>query len=218
MGSLSLGTVTRGPRVPPASFLKEHQSAVTQHTRKTLTFTYQTSYGLAAATYAEPIVINLNSPYDPDIAAGGASAQGYAKLIAFYSKCYVVGTRMKVKAVNYDTTLPRPPIIAGITVSTNSGTLGSYTAATQVGLVDYDVVGTNPDHFKREVSLDVAKFLDKPNILDDPELYGTSGSGPLSAIYGHFWLQNMSGVTTSYIGYIVEVTYDCVFTDPIPFT
>jgi hypothetical protein len=172
-------------------------------------------------TYKEFLVVILNSPYDPDNAIGGTSAQGYAKYMAFYSKCFVLGARLKVKGIRAsvgNAGIPSGTTTCGATITTNTTSLGSVDSAIQDGLCDYEMVGVNPDRTYQELSVDIAKFVDKPDLLDDSQFFCTSSANPSQLIVAHIWGINFSASTTEVWNISVEVEFDCVFTDPIPFT
>jgi hypothetical protein len=109
-------------------------------------------------------------------------------------------------------------IIAGVTITTNSTALGSVDSAINAGLVSYDLIGANPDHRNFSLGVDVAKFVDKPQILDDPQFFCTASSNPAQFIYAHVWAFDYSPVTYGTIVLSLEVEFDCIFTDPIPFS
>jgi len=114
----------------------------------------------ATGGYAET-TFTLNDPYN-----GGTSAVGYAKYMAFYSKCYVVGASIVVKgileaAVGFGN-------INGLTTTTNATSLGTAASAIANGMCDWRVVYTNPDRIQLVQAVDVKKFLNKPIVLDDP--------------------------------------------------
>lgn len=207
-------------KIPRSDFLTHHVGGVSQSIRRTLVWTYSGTFAYSANTYYESAVVILNSPYDPDAALGGVSATGFAKLMAFYSKCFTLGSRIKFKLVNSSATdiIPtQTPIVYGITITTNTTSLASISGAVNVGLSDYDVVGNSPDHRTLSLGVDIAKFVDKPQILDDPQFFCTVAANPAQVIVAHCWAANINNVSGGSI-IVVEVEFDCVFTDPIPFT
>jgi len=189
---------------------------VPQTQKQTLIWVYSTELTYTT-TYAENAFI-MNSPYDPDAAFGGTQPTGFAKMMQFYSKCFCVASRYKVTVVNTTNGTIVAPIAYGITVSTNSTSLGSVAGAIANGLVTYDLIGTFPDHRRLDMSIDVAKFLNKPKVLDDPQLFCTSAANPSQVIVAHLWGQSMTPTTTSIVALILEAEFECIFTDPIPFS
>lgn len=213
-----LTNIAATSRVPRVDFLSTHIGSTPQRARRTLTWSVTPGlYSVAALTYSEPAVTLLNSPYDPDAALGGVSAMGFAKMMTFYSKCFTLGARVTVRVVSSDTS-DAFPIVCGLTITTNSNTLASVYGATTVGICAYDVVGNSPDHRRFTLGVDIGRFLDKPIVLDDPQLFCTSVANPGQVIVSHFWAYNGNLTTATNLFYTLEVEYDVVFTDPIPFT
>lgn len=191
---------------------------VSQSIRRDLNWTYSFTASPAAG-YSEAAVLIVNSPYDVDAALGGASAGTFAKYMALYSKCYTLGARVKVKFANSaagSAGIPIAAYIQGVTITTNTTSLGSVVSAVQNGMCDYVVRNISPDSAKLEIGVDIAKFVDKPQILDDPQYFCTSAANPAQVIVAHVWNGNASIVTTGVVTYVIEVEMDCVFTDPIP--
>jgi hypothetical protein len=159
----------------------------------------------------------MNNPYDPDFAVGGSSATGFAKLMAFYTKCFCVGARAKIK-VQADNGGNNFMFIHTAQLSTLSTTSTGITETITAGLVDWKVTSDSPDHAELNMAVDVGKFLHKPKVLDDPDLFCTSSAGPNEAVYLHlgFYPNFTAG---SYLQcYAAEIEFDCWFTDPKPFT
>jgi hypothetical protein len=213
------GTVAKG--VPRKDYLLHHVSGVPQHTRETLVWVYGQNFTPAANAYTEMTAILLNSPYDPDTALGGTSATGFVKWMQFYSKCFAVAARIKIKfAIAGTGFLGDASCIntVGLTLTTNSTSLGGPIPAIATGLCDYKVFNKNPDSHTFDMAVNVGTFLDKPNVLDDPQLFCTSAANPGQIIVAHFWVANPTVATGTEIVAYFEVEYDCIFTDPIPFT
>jgi hypothetical protein len=182
-----------------------------QSQRRTLSYVVDVSVTSTAGAYNEATTVTLNNPFSPN---GGGSVVGYAKYMAFYSKAFVLGTRAKYSACAFSASAA---IFTGITITTNNTSLGSAQAAIENGMCDYHVSGTNPDRLVFNQTVDVARFLNKPRILDDPQLFSTSAAGPTQLIVLHMWAA-APGATTFTISGLLELEMEMVFTDPIPFT
>jgi hypothetical protein len=205
--------VTRSRFVPPRNWLTTHIASFPQHQRQTLSYYTSGTLAPTAGSYAEYNTL-LNSPFDPDPSLGGLSATGFAKYMAVYTKCFVQAARYKVKFLN-STGVPN---VSGCTVTTSSTSLGSALAAVSSGLSQYDLMQSNPDHRTYIGSVDIGKFLDKPDVLDDPQLFCTASANPAQLIVLHAWVSNSSATAASLVIATFEVEFDCVFTDPTPFT
>jgi hypothetical protein len=203
--------VTRSQFVPPRNWLSSHIGGFPQSQRDTLNWVAKGTQNNNASIYAENVVI-LNGPYDPDAALGGLSAAGFAKYMAIYTKCFVLAVRYRV---HFNNVSNQVAITCGTTVTTNSTSLSSDVNAIQSGLCDYSQCYANPDHRVFNSSLDIAKFIDKPDILDDPQFFCTPSANPTQIVCLHIWSQNQNSSVQQFVDYIVEVSFDCVFTDPI---
>jgi hypothetical protein len=203
---------TRGRGVP-ASMGSDHLLGVSQSIVRDLAFfgSY-TANPTAAGGYVEGSAI-LNSAYQ---AISSTSLDGFSKYMAFYSKCFTVGARVRVTWTALDANTY--PVVVGITTSTLSTSLGSASAAVQNGICKWDQLFLNPNSKTFSTSLDVANFLHKPRVLDDSQLYATASAQPVQLLVAHFWAQNNAPTGTQALTYSVEIVQKCIFTDPIPFT
>lgn len=205
-----------GPTIPPRNYLKRGPASVRQAHRETLNWAYVPSYKtLTGAAYTEFFQIVLNNPYDPDAAVGGTSAHGFAKYMQFYSKCFVLAARIKVSGTK--TAAATPGGLLGMHITTDTTAASSAVTCINDGYCQYQVVNSYPDRFHLDLGCDVGKFLNKPDVLDDPELFCTSSSGPGQIVVAHIWGSNYSA-TSEFVSFVIEVEMDCVFTDPISFT
>jgi hypothetical protein len=207
--------------VPRNNFLRTHISGVPQHQRDTLVFAYASSVPGVTGTFSEAGIFNLNSAYDPNGSTSAAQPAGYAKYMTFYSKCYVVAARIKVKMCAYiNASEIQPPNVLGVTISTLGSSLSTYTQAIEIGLCDWSVVQYSPDFHQFTESIDVAKFLFRSKVIDDPQLFSTVSANPGQLITAHLWsyplISSSQGIAN--ICYGVEIEQECIFSDPIPFT
>lgn len=207
------------PRTGTATgFLMRNIGGLKQTMRQTLVWFNSGSISLTEGLYGEQAAV-LNNPFDPDPTLGGESATGYAKWMAFYSKCFVLRAKWRVEFCNLLATSGLAPAVApvvvGCTVTTSSSSLTYASNAVVNGLSQYRQLGQNPDTCRFEGVVDIGKFLNKPQILDDPELFTTASAGPSQVVCLHTWAQNTSANGTVLFPILIE--FECVFTDPIPF-
>jgi hypothetical protein len=199
--------------------LARNVMGIPQSRRITLAWANSGSISQTEGIYAESASV-LNNPYDPDPTLGGESAQGFAKNMAFYSKCFVIGAKWRCDFANLLTTSGLAPATApnfvGCTVTTNSSSLSGYTNAVTNGLAQFRLLAQNPDTCMMQGSVDIGRYLNKPDVLDDEDLLCTSTSGPNQVVCLHTWAANTSANGTLLYGVLIE--FDCIFTDPIPFT
>jgi len=213
-------SLTTGPHVPPRNYLSRNVAGVHQKLKETLTWVAFGSASTGPSSFYDQYTIILNGPYSPDASIFGTSATGFAKYMAFYSKCYVHGARVKVRMASLSesgTVIYDTPLITGVTITTNSTALTSVPQAIQTGLCMYEVGCSNPDRYKFEQSVDIAKFVGIDDIMDNSQYFCTSSANPTQIIAAHVWTYGAGGGTvTSTV--VLEVEFDVTFTDPIPFT
>jgi hypothetical protein len=200
----------RGRNIPRANMGHDTLLGLAQSQRRTLVFAYANTLTTAAGAYIEATTITLNNLFSPN---GGGSAVGFAKYMAFYSKAWVLGARLRTDAAIGPASTA--PFRAALTITTNNTSLGSVPAAIENGMCDWILGAVNPDRHAFRQAVDIAKFLTKPRILDDPQLFCTASAGPTQLVVAHLGLE--AGGSAG-LFYLTEIEFDVVFTDPIPFT
>jgi len=108
--------------------------------------------------------------------------------------------------------------MVGVTVTTNSSSLGSREAAIENGFCRFTLLGVSPDTAHLTESVDTSRFLHKPRVLDDPQLYCTTGALPAQVIVAHVWAQGLVGSLSTGVYYTAVVDLEVIFTDPVVFT
>ncbi len=203
------GGVESGRSVPNPNAGAVALLGVARSQRRTLSFAKTASVSVTTLNYSEA-TFYLNSGYQTD---GVTNAVGFSKYMAFFSKCFVVGgaARLSVTVNNAQ------PCLCGLVVTTNTTSLGSGSAAIENGMCQWDRINSHPDTKTFTQRVNTSKFLTKPKVLDDPQLFCTSGALPGQVIVGHVFISN-DGASTASLNYTLEVLLECVFTDPIPFT
>jgi hypothetical protein len=204
----------RGANIPRAGLGRDTLLGLAQSQRRTLAYTINTAVPAGAAgAYAEATTITLNNLFSPN---GAGSAVGFAKYMAFYSKAWVIGARALLRGVVASSSTATA---VALVITTNNTSLGSMVAAIDNGMCDWMVSLTNPDRVTLNQSVDIARFLNKPKVLDDPQLFCTSAAGPSQLVVAHVGIQDVGAfATATTLDYVIELTFDVVFTDPIPFT
>ncbi len=201
----------RGRLVPRFNLPADSLLGLVQSQRRTLAFTFSKSLPSVAGAYTEN-TFTLNSPYHCD---GTNDATGFQKYMAFYSKCYVLGARIIIKGIL------TPGATLGtklnLTISTNGTAFSSSDAAISNGMCKWLIVYKNPDRAVFTESVDVAKFLHRPSVLSASDLYATSSAAPAQVVVAHMGIGGLAAENSTFT-YELQVLFDCVFVDPIPFT
>jgi hypothetical protein len=202
-------SAARGKYVPRMSLGADTLLGLAQSQRRTLCYAEVNQSLTSSAAYAfQPWV--LNGAFA--VHGGGSVPAGFNRYMAFYSKAYVLGARIVTKLVS---STPTVQGTVGIVVTTNAVSLAGSNFAIDNGMVQWDMVGANPDHRVFTESVDVAKFFNKKNVIDDPTLYSTVAANPSQIIVAHIFVESTG---TFIVKLSTECYLDIVFTDPIPFT
>lgn len=209
---------TQGAHVPPPNMQVHRLLGTVQRLRRTLRYV---GYGTTQCPEGATVQQNyrLNSAYQPD---SSTNPYGFAKYMAFYTKCYVMGVRFKESFVvdtdNTSVITDQPNRfkgVVGLSIATTNPTIVTSNAVAQM-LTDYRMVGTTSQTGSISLGLEVAKFLDKPSLLSDPDLYSTVAAPPIDIIYAMLWItaeRNDLQVTR-----MTVIDFDVMFVDPVPFT
>ncbi len=186
--------------------------ALPQTQRRILPFAITNALTSTTGAYTEETYV-MNSAYHVD---GSTSAKGYSTYMGLYSKCFVVGATIRVVAHNV-TNNPTDHCSIGVTITTNSSSLATTVGNIQNGMCSWTTLFKNPDRADLVQRVDVAKFFNKPKVLDDSQLFCTATTQPTQQIVAHVFAQDL-GSATSLVGVALEILLDCIFTDPIPFS
>ncbi len=214
-GSRSSGPPGKGPGVPRPAVGVDRPFGVSQYLRRTLDFAKIYQLHSATGGYTELYVV-LNDAYHVD---SSNSAIGYAKYMQFYSKCFVIGARVRVSYGVIADGAGDPPITAsGLAVTTDSSSFATLEALIEGGFCRWKVTSSSPSSATLTESVDTGRFLHKPKVLDDPQLFSTASSSPGQFIVAHFGTRTLGTSYSAYVQAMVEVEMECVFTDPIVFS
>jgi hypothetical protein len=212
------GNVAVSRNVPTPTYHQTHVLGVAQSLRRTMTLNGGANTLLTTGTYVEPSVIILNGFFNM---IASMQPAGYAKYMALYSKCFPLGARCRIKFAMCASTgsgANTSPAFLGAVITTNTTSLGSLAGAVDAGLVDYKLLNQSPDSCEIELSVDFAKFVDKPQILDDPQWFSTITANPTQVIVLHVFAESVIATAGCQLVHNYEIDIDCVYTDPIPFT
>jgi len=105
----------------------------------------------------------------------------------------------------------------GLTITTNSTTLGYYQAAVGDGLVTTRMVNYQNDTCIISQDVNMKAFLGVPN-LKEYSYFGDVTGNPAQVVVAHWWIQNVGAVSAVNCLFTVTIDYDITFYDPIPFT
>jgi hypothetical protein len=202
----------RGHFIPRAGLGRDTLLGIAQSQRRTLAYSVPSQLISTSDVYVEA-ALRLNDAFAP---YGAGSAAGYAKYMQFYSKAWVLGARLVVTGTVVNSV--DVPTFVHCTVTTNSTSFAGIASVVENGMCDYRVIGTNPDHFVLKQAVDVARFMNIPKLLDVPTFASTAIASPLQFVDAHIGMQGFNVTGSPTMNFVIDVEYDVVFTDPIPFT
>lgn len=209
----------RGPKFK-RNYFATHISAMPQLFNEQLRWSYvlaPTSIGVG--TFVELDTVTLNGLFQAH-SIGASQAVGFAKLIAIYQKAYVKAAKITVTfnvASNSGGSTPAIPALCGVSINTLPGALTTTAQAIGEGLCRYEIVSDAQDQKKMSVSCDIKKFLSVKDLLAGSQFYNTSAANPSQVVDAHVWSYNYGGAGT-FVAAVIDVEYDVIFADPLPFT
>lgn len=200
------------------SYLNYHLGGIAQHQRVPLVWAFPiVATTIAALTFTDLQVVTLNGAYQPCAGLSATSPGEFAKLMAIFTKCYVINAKVtyRITSVSTNTNATQDPIIIAISsIQTGAGALTTYQQATQGGLVK-TAVTTNGNTAYITQTCDIAKYMGMASatLVGDTEYACTSGANPSQIVCSHLCLNNLTNASAVYAG-DVQVVLDCMFTDP----
>ncbi len=195
----------RSRNIPGPRIRVERPFGVAQSYRLLMSYTGTNNWNLSTTYQEATIVIN-----DP------TSAQGFAKMSAFYSKALVTAARVNL---HYAAVGVTQPWVVGLAITTNATSLGSVARAVNDGFGAYRVHTSHPDSGSLSVGVDVAKFANVPDLRANYPWFALSGVAPAQLVVAHIWYQTLNGAAGGdLLSGVFDVEFEVIFTDPIPFT
>lgn len=160
--------------------------------------------GLAATQ-----VFSANGAYDPDISGVGHQPRGFDQYMTMYDHYQVIGSRITVAAVQ-----PSVSGIVGIALRDTNVATPSYTDLMEERGTNsvYGILSTSGEHVGLDLSFSQKKFFGTSDI--DDKYQGSVAGNPQDGAFFHVWNTAISDVVAMSTGYIVNIDYIIVFTEP----
>jgi len=156
--------------------------------------------------------------FDPNITGTGHQPLGFDQMMLLYEQYTVVRSRITVELLNSNTTaLSR----AAVYLSPDAVILSDPNRAVENGLLVTKLLFPNVTFMSaKQFNLDCnimsyfGRQLNPRNIVNDPELFGTSAANPTEQVY--FVISAWDPFGTNTLGYFFNVTieYDAIFWEP----
>lgn len=166
--------------------------------------------GGLAASY----VFSANGIWDPNITGVGHQPTGFDQFMSFYDHYCVVSSKIYVHFKNFDNTLDQ---MVGIYVSDRASVESDYRNIIENGMGTYSIVGNvNDTNNAMELAqaVSIARFLGRPNVLDEDNLQGSGGTNPADQAYFHVWAAPTIAADSGSVEINVRVEYVVEFKEP----
>jgi len=183
--------------------------------RTKLTYFERSSLNPGAGGIAADRVFRLNSLYDPDLTGVGHQPAGFDQLMALYKYFAVVGAEAHVSFQNTDTT---NDAICCASVSNVNTSTTDIQPIIENGRANYQwlgIRGSSRDCTDMKLAINIGTEVGTKDVLDNQDLWGTSGADPINQLYLHASCQPNSNNDMGIVGIIVVITYDVYFFEPL---
>lgn len=156
-------------------------------------------------------VFSANGCYDPDISGVGHQVVGFDQMTPIYDHYTVVGAKLVMDIRNDDTA---NPYNVGIRVSDTNSTLTDPRQIVENGYNTYKLLNFGPNQpcvARLSLSVDIAKYLGRKDVLADAELKGTAGSNPTEQVYFHCFAFTLGAIDGGDITAQACIEYDVIW-------
>jgi hypothetical protein len=159
-------------------------------------------------------VFTANGLYDPDITGTGHQPMGFDQMMLCFEHFCVLRAAMTVTCRHTSTA---QSAAFAILQSAGATAITDYTRNVENGLCVRNRLNATPydgsiQTFKSV--MDIAKFGGVPDLLDNPDYRGDSGTNPPEQSYFHLSFWNPDSVSVGTCICEVQIDYDVVFLEP----
>lgn len=215
--------------VPPSRWLANNVSGLPRFRKLVLAWNNNAGHSVGTGTFYEFPCI-LNTAYLPGLSSGSGNfnnsknALAYGSNIAQYNNCTVIGARWHAwiniaPQVGYEYTTMSNTATVGCTVNNTSTPLVGSQLAIEQGMSQATFLGNSPDTVHFTDTLDIAKWFDVKDLLDNPAQFASTASTiPNQLVYLHIWCGNDRAGNTIGFNVMATVEFECIFNNPVPFS
>lgn len=175
-------------------------------------------YGISvnpAAGLAAEYIFRANCVYDPNESFLGHQPRGFDQLMPLYNHFTVIGSRIRVSAVNDD---ENKAVVLCLTLQAENTTQTNPLDLLERQDVKWTTLaakGGGPHVKNLTMNFSAKKFFSKTDLLDDTSLRGNVSSSPTEQAYYHIGMFTHDGSTDpAAIDLIVQVDYIVTFHEP----
>lgn len=154
-------------------------------------------------------VYSANGMFDPNITGGGNQPLGFDQMTPMFDHYSVIYSKI---TVDFYYTGTSESAYVGVKLTDNSGSVTSP-APLACGESTGALVTDQKDSITISRSVNIGKFLGRPNVLNEDDLRGTSSSNPTEQAY--WFLYNIpNGSANNDVVAIVRIEYVAIWTEP----
>ncbi len=183
------------------------------HARRNIQY-YSSGSVSSGASSAGSYVFSANGAFDPDITGTGGQPMGFDQMMIFFNHYTVLSSRIRVVFQSGSTSLR---VTCGLSVSGSSSAVTSIENLVENGDITFQVLeyaGAMGGTATLRRRLNVGKFQDVPEPMDDPNMRGDVASNPTEQAYYHLSCWNSASATVVTCDFQVLIEYDTVFHEP----
>lgn len=168
----------------------------------------------SGASAAGAYVISCNGLYDPDITGTGPQPMSFDQAMLFFNHYTVHKARIRVTFQSNSTNLRATVglFVSGSTTVTTSIEQLMENGDGAIQILEYAGAFGGTATFTR--TIDVGKFQDVRQVMDDPNMRGDSASNPTEQSYFHLVIWNAASATAVTGDFQALITYDTTFHEP----
>lgn len=163
---------------------------------------------------ANAYVFSANGMFDPDISGTGGQPMSFDQAMLFFNHYTVHRSTIKVTFMS-DSTTVRASV--GLFVSGSSTVTTSVEQLLENGDGAFQILeyaGTYGGTATFQRTLNVGRFQDVKDVMDDPNMRGDSASNPTEQAYYHLVVYNTGSAATVQVDFQAVITYDATFHEP----
>jgi len=157
-------------------------------------------------------VFSTNNLFDPDVTGTGHQPMGFDQLMLSYNHYCVTYCKMFATFKNGGSSTPA----VAITAQANNTPITTIDQILESGMLSTTTLGTNSSGEAVKLltcEMNLARFLGKVNIVDDPECQGSVSSGPTELEYFHVQAWDSAGASSTVRADII-MEFVAVFSEP----
>lgn len=156
-----------------------------------------------------------NGLYDPNVTGTGHQPMGFDQMYALYSHYTVTHATITVTFVNgTDTSNPQAVAIRVANGTTATNSIDDFLEQRSCPYSVLGVDGSGAEIRKLKQTVDIARFLGRPNLLNEDDCRGSSTANPVEKVMFILGAEPFGSVDGGRIDCLVEMEFKTVWTEP----